>query len=69
MLWQIVSLLNVIADTLLGRVKYVSPDESEQRLCVCRKCEHLFFANCKKCLCFMPLKVKYRFEHCSIGKW
>ena len=41
------------------------------RLSKCYTCPHLLIATkqCKKCLCFVEEKIKYRDEKCKIGKW
>jgi len=44
---------------------------SIDRMKVCLQCEHLFkpTRQCKKCGCFMPVKVRLSNMHCPIDKW
>jgi hypothetical protein len=49
-----------------------SEDElRESRLKICRECEFFKPASqkCKKCGCFMKLKVTLEHAKCPIGKW
>lgn len=49
-----------------------SEDElKEERLKVCRGCEFFKPASqkCRKCGCFMKLKVTLEYAKCPIGKW
>ena len=48
-----------------------SAELQEKRLDICSTCEHLikFTHQCKKCGCFMKLKVKLKNASCPIGKW
>ena len=41
------------------------------RFKICQECEYLSptLNMCKKCSCFMLLKVKLTWEKCPIGKW
>jgi len=48
------------------------PDrESVERMKMCLQCEHFFkpTKQCKKCGCFMPIKVRLRTHKCPVGKW
>jgi uncharacterized paraquat-inducible protein A len=57
---------------LLNPNKPKSPEEIQKsRLDICKKCEYLFTPTnqCKKCGCFMHLKVKLSNAECPIGKW
>ncbi len=62
---------NIALDTLLGRVEYVSPEERERRLDICKGCPRLNEAlmQCKECGCFVKAKTKYKESSCPIGKW
>lgn len=42
-----------------------------ERMEICRKCEHFrkSVAQCKKCGCFMKIKGAIAFTRCPIGKW
>ena len=51
----------------LGRVQ---TEVAEQRLSICKACEHLLpTGNCSKCGCFMSAKVKLPNASCPIGLW
>ena len=41
------------------------------RFATCLDCEHLFkpTSTCKKCGCFMKVKVRLKGSECPIGKW
>ena len=41
------------------------------RMKICLQCEHFFKATkqCKKCGCFMPIKVRLPGLHCPVDKW
>lgn len=49
----------------------VSSKVQEERMQICKSCEHLFHAtnSCKKCGCFMILKTKLKNAQCPINKW
>jgi len=56
----------------------IDKDESEvgkelhqERLKICESCEEYFqlTKQCKKCLCFMPLKARFKIFHCPLKKW
>lgn len=48
----------------------VSSDIQQKRLGVCAKCEHLALTRqCKVCLCFVDLKVKFSDASCPKFKW
>jgi hypothetical protein len=44
---------------------------SEERLQICKTCEHLIqlTSQCKKCGCLMNLKTKLPNAYCPVGKW
>jgi hypothetical protein len=44
---------------------------SEERLQICRGCEHFISltSQCKKCGCLMNLKTKLPNAYCPIGQW
>ena len=48
--------------------KAVLPEERKK---LCKSCENYFIptGQCKKCLCFIALKIKFKNEKCPIGKW
>lgn len=43
----------------------------KERFLICQDCDHLFKPTntCKKCGCFMNVKVKLRKAECPIGLW
>jgi hypothetical protein len=43
----------------------------KERLLICSDCDHLFQPTytCKKCGCFMKVKVQLRKSECPIGLW
>jgi len=57
----------VILDTIWTRRKRIS----DQRLAICKTCEHLDQKRlkCRKCGCFMEFKSHLPYVECPIGKW
>jgi hypothetical protein len=51
--------------------KIATDAEREQRLEICRVCEHFDAGpqRCRKCACFMAVKTYSKAEKCPIGKW
>ena len=53
-------------------MKYIKElfDRGEDRMSICRGCEHYKdkTKSCKKCGCFMPAKTKLANSKCPIGK-
>lgn len=47
------------------------PPESfaQQRIAICRSCEHYKLFVCTQCGCFMPAKTRLKFAECPIKKW
>ena len=41
----------------------------KNRLDLCRKCEFFIGNFCKKCKCFMPVKVRLASSTCPDGRW
>ena len=41
----------------------------ESRINNCLNCEHFARGTCKKCGCFMNVKVRLEAAKCPIGKW
>jgi len=58
-------------DLLDKSVPRTSDKVAKQRLEICNGCAHLtkLTQQCKKCGCFMHLKVKLAPADCPIGKW
>jgi 5-formyltetrahydrofolate cyclo-ligase len=43
---------------------------AQSRYDICKKCDKfLSTKQCKECLCFMPLKVKFETSNCPLKKW
>lgn len=55
-----------VKEWLKDRFRY-----SEERLDICRKCEHFNAdsSQCNRCGCFMDYKTLLPFATCPIGKW
>lgn len=51
--------------------EYVNDELYQKRLDTCRSCEHFFkpTAQCKKCGCFMKIKVAMIDASCPVEKW
>ena len=49
----------------------VSLSIAEERMNICKSCEHFIFKKtvCSKCGCLMALKTKIRGSSCPVGKW
>lgn len=49
----------------------VNKQTYHERLQICESCDQYIqlTKQCKKCLCFMPLKVRFRIFHCPLKKW
>ena len=41
----------------------------QERMNICKSCEHLQFNFCMKCGCLMPFKTRLKSSSCPIGKW
>ena len=54
-----------------AKLAFSTEEEIETRLAICNKCPEFIKATstCKKCGCFMILKVKIKKMTCPIGKW
>lgn len=61
-----------------NKIESMSTAEDQQinrtavdRMKLCLQCEHFFkpTRQCKKCGCFMPLKVRIPGQKCPINKW
>jgi hypothetical protein len=52
-------------------VKICSAEEREARLEICKVCEWHApkFNRCRKCGCFLDVKVSMNVWHCPVGKW
>lgn len=55
---------------LFNKNNYLKDEIIENnRLKICKKCDFFFSGICKKCGCFMDLKVKLKDSACPINKW
>ena len=67
-------LLDAVKD-LIGNIftdgVKVADNIAKKRLAICNRCPHLLkrTGNCKKCGCFVSVKVLYADQRCSLGKW
>lgn len=41
----------------------------EERLEICKKCEHLNQHTCSKCGCFVSFRASLNYKSCPIKKW
>lgn len=50
---------------------FVNKEEAQERYDICKLCDNLISltSQCKKCGCFMKMKVKLKEAECPIGKW
>ena len=58
-------------DVINSSIPKANEDLSEKRLSICEECPELIklTSQCKKCGCFMKLKVKLQQATCPLGKW
>jgi len=58
-------------DFLNKNIGRVEQDIAEDRMDVCRSCEHFLkmTGQCKKCGCIMAIKTKLPNATCPINKW
>lgn len=63
--------LQEVADKAQKQIEYVTSDDHQRRLEICRSCEHLRkpLNQCEKCGCLMDLKTKLLGAQCPIQKW
>lgn len=56
---------------LLNKNNYIDEKISDQRLGICEQCPELIkiTSQCKKCGCFMNMKVKLKQAECPLRKW
>jgi hypothetical protein len=62
---------NVTPLDLLNSDNYTTSEIRNERLNICKGCEHLFkpTRTCKKCGCFMAAKTWLKHAHCPEDKW
>ena len=64
------SLTTITANAVKGVDQTVADEVKKQRLDLCNGCENLnMLRQCKKCLCFVDQKTKFKQEECPIKKW
>jgi hypothetical protein len=57
-------------DFLNPDTDYSSNELAENRWKTCKECPHLMVtAQCAKCMCLMPAKVRLKNATCPEGKW
>lgn len=58
-------------DLFRSNVERATKEVSEQRFSICKGCPELIklTKQCKKCGCFMQLKVELKEATCPIGRW
>jgi hypothetical protein len=58
-------------DILNPKTVFLNDEDSNFRFDICKTCPDLikFTSQCKKCGCFMKIKVKLENASCPIGKW
>ena len=54
---------------LLGDRELASREVYEQRLSVCKDCEDLWDATCRKCGCFVEIRALSREAECPVLHW
>jgi ribosomal protein L32 len=47
----------------------VSKEIQQQRLAVCKTCEHNLLNVCKKCGCVLKLKTQWKTTRCPVNNW
>lgn len=72
---QAKNLTNLVQSTILDAIKgnkvFVSDEEKENRMAICKVCEyyHEEHVRCLKCGCFLEHKSSYSASTCPINKW
>jgi hypothetical protein len=58
-------------DLLNPRTEYVSKEESETRMTICRACPRFISltTQCKECGCIMKAKSTIKYAECPLKKW
>jgi predicted Zn-ribbon and HTH transcriptional regulator len=63
---------NLINKAIVAAADLLAPEIMvEERLAICNGCDKLFrpTMQCKKCGCFVKVKIKLAASECPIGKW
>ena len=65
------SFLNSLVGHMANGFQSVDDAIKEQRLSICRECEHFSEKNskCHLCGCFLKIKTSWASEECPIGLW
>ncbi|MEE1190836.1 MAG: DUF6171 family protein [Blautia sp.] len=42
----------------------MTDEQYEQRLLMCRQCEHLLSGMCRKCGCYVEMRAAMKIRHC-----
>ena len=58
-------------DILNPSKHHTTDEEADKRYNICKECPEFISATkqCKKCGCFMAIKVKFEEAFCPVGKW
>jgi hypothetical protein len=58
-------------DLLNPRTEYVSDEEAESKLSICKECPRFISltTQCKECGCIMKAKTKIKYAECPLKKW
>jgi len=58
-------------DVFNPNVEHANEEKSQKRFSICEECPELIklTSQCKKCGCFMKMKVKIQNAACPLGKW
>lgn len=49
--------------------KIASDKVKEERLAICKACQHNKMGVCSKCGCVLRLKTQWKTTKCPVGKW
>jgi hypothetical protein len=62
---------DVLKNAMKTGALFVSEEVKEERLAICRGCEHYNQkqVRCKECGCFLDQKASLALDSCPIGKW
>lgn len=56
---------------ILDMFRHVKKTEAKRRMDICKECPFFNSKNstCNNCGCYLPMKTKWKSEHCPIEKW
>ncbi len=66
---KVASFAKSVGSFALGKFKVVEKDRREERLNLCKTCEHYTGQRCLLCGCFMSAKTWIPTVTCPAGKW